>query len=52
MTNTTNKFSDNFKEFAVKIKIVGNQYTELWTDIATNFADPNKQLTVQPPIPK
>ena len=38
------RFNDNFKEFAINIKVNTQQLAGLWTEIATGFADPDRKL--------
>ena len=39
----TEKFCDNFKEFAIKIKVNNQQLGELWSEMSGNFSGNNKK---------
>lgn len=49
----TERFNDNFKEFAINIKVNAQQVwvwlmqlAGLWTEVATNFANPPKEQNI------
>lgn len=46
------KFCENFKEFAIKIKVNTQQLGELWLEMGTNFSGTNSkaQKLIEAPV--
>ena len=48
MHRMNQKFSDNFKELAIKSKKNDQQFVEMWGEISASFSGPTKKKSIIP----
>lgn len=47
----TDRYCENFKEFAIKVKVNNQQLGEMWSEMSANFSGPSKKPQVLKEIP-